>query len=55
MTIVKFSHIPGKIEKIECDNYTIVTKENIAYVIVVKDAMKIALIPWNRIKEIDMR
>ncbi|WP_158088205.1 hypothetical protein [Clostridium sporogenes] len=55
MTIVKFSHIPGQIEKIECDNYTIVTKENIAYVMVIKDDMYIALIPWNRIKEINMR
>ena len=53
--IIVFSHISGKVESIDCESYEIASNCNVSYVNVIRDNTKIAVIPWNRVKQINIK
>jgi hypothetical protein len=53
--IVVFSHIPGKVESIECEGYKISSLCNAIHVNAYAKGVKIAVIPWNRVKQINIK
>ncbi|NEZ76670.1 hypothetical protein EXM98_06160 [Clostridium botulinum] len=52
--IIVFSHISGKVETIQCDSYKLYSNRSISCVNVFSDSNKIAVIPWNRVKQINI-
>ncbi|AKA68509.1 hypothetical protein [Clostridium scatologenes] len=52
--IVVFSHVSGKVEKISCEAYELNSNCNMNYVSAISNGNKIVIIPWNRIKQINI-
>ncbi|GEM_PF-4543941 len=51
--IIVFSHISGKVETIYCDDYRIYTgKVNV--VVTINGGVECNVIPWNRVKQINI-
>lgn len=53
--IIVFSHLPGKIEKIEVDDFQIESDGEMRYVIAIDNSMTSCIIPWNRVKQINIK
>lgn len=53
--IVVFSHISGKVENIHCDSYELCTTGNVCYAAAITKGVKVAVIPWNRVKQINIK
>jgi len=51
--IIVFSHISGEVETIYCDDYRIYTgKVNV--VVTINGGVECNVIPWNRVKQINI-
>lgn len=53
--IIVFSHLPGKVESIRCTEYKIMPiNGNMAYVEAISNGKTLSIIPWNRVKQINI-
>lgn len=52
--IIVFSHISGKVETITCEEYEIVSIGNTAYVKAINSGEVKHIIPFNRVKQINL-
>ena len=53
--ITVFSHIQGRVEDITCDDYRIMGQDGCDHVAAFKGDNEITIIPWNRIKQINVK
>ena len=49
-----FSHISGRVEIIDCEDYEIKSTCNATYVNAITKSTEIVIIPWNRVKQINI-
>ena len=53
--ITVFSHRQGQVEDITCDDYKIMSQNGCNHVAAYKGENEVTIIPWNRIKQINVK